>query len=52
MTTAEACGQNPSLGFLLLLLGIKTVLWGSEAGTTVNWELLDVREDEKKVWSW
>ena len=46
MTTAEACGQNPSLGFLLLLLGIKTVPWGSEAGTTVNWELLDVREDD------
>ena len=47
LTTAGAY-QNPSLGFFLLLLGIRTVLWGSEAGTTVNWELLDVREDEKK----
>ena len=33
-------------GILLLAAGIKTVLWGSGAGRRVNWELLEVTEDE------
>lgn len=42
--------SSPSLGFFLLLLGIRTVLWGSEAGADGELGAAGCeREDERRA---